>query len=151
MYLFIYILNNWSHFLKILNISKNIQNVFLYIMMNLPPFPRLMSETNHVKYYSYSFFILIDLHSTSNLNKSIPHPSFTPPVLYKTCPLYNPSSPRTVFFTTRPLYKQSFITPVLSTTRSLYQPSSLQPVFYNTCPLHNPFFIPTVLSTASLL
>ena len=117
----------------------------------LPPFPRLMSETNHVKYYSYSFFILIDLHSTSNLNKSIPHPSFTPPVLYKTCPLYNPSSPRTVFFTTRPLYKQSFITPVLSTTRSLYQPSSLQPVFYNTCPLHNPFFIPTVLSTASLL
>ena len=38
---------------------------------SLPPFVRLMSETNHVKYYSYSFFILIDLHFPLNLIKSI--------------------------------------------------------------------------------
>ena len=79
----------------------------------LPPFPRLMSETNHVKYYSYSFFILIDLHSPSNLNKSIPHPSFTPPVLFTTCPLYHPSYSQLVLYTTRPIQNLSFTPPVL--------------------------------------
>ena len=101
-----------------------------------------MSETNHVKYYSYSFFILIDLHSPSNLNKSIPHPSFIPPVLFTTCPLYHPSYTQPVLYTTRPIHNLSFIPPVLHTTCPLYHPSYTQPVLSTTSLFHNPFFIP---------